>query len=570
MRNPNWRRRPEDGGSCSSILTELEYCGVKASEKQASSKEASASISSDSTRFSRIPVSSDRILCFPQKQDFGNEFPKRDYKNPGKQFDNPANDGPYHEEKTGLYEIVKHVNLPGIQSQGKPTSIMELAPFTGTKPLSGQLGHKQDAFFWNIVQARRILKENTESQKHSFQYKPVCFAESKNNVKSPRPRQDFETGHEEVGIKIPTSTAGVEKARKAVLEDPAVADVGGCHRVSEVDRLGECLGSLTTQDHSKQKKLTEKQLAFQRMLNRLNKGSAQGTKLHETRNGPVHEQARPYHLGKNAEQRAFASRYPGSQAVRDSALGNSGSSSGIHEKEESNDSAIFIDSKCQPKNLNPRAREFLSYKHHSCDIQEPNPVLGHRLGSVSDRKTNSTDEPIDDGSSGRGSTGDLNVPFPIIKNNAIQQLNSLLPLGFVGPFSIPTTPPLAPVLNLTQPSGATTYPPQGLQFTVPPGLSTSLAPTYPLPTLGFSPPPVPGFNTSLPGPTVSNRPLMPVQKPRKPDAATQQAYEAYLEWRKTNEPGYAMECKRRQQRRAQRQTFNPPQPGASGKPSVTA
>lgn len=44
----------------------------------------------------------------------------------------------------------------------------------------------------------------------------------------------------------------------------------------------------------------------------------------------------------------------------------------------------------------------------------------------------------------------------------------------------------------------------------------------------------------------------PVPKPKVPSANSQQAYEAWIEWRKANEPGYAMECKQRQQRRSQR------------------
>ncbi|CAH0053192.1 unnamed protein product [Clonostachys solani] len=34
----------------------------------------------------------------------------------------------------------------------------------------------------------------------------------------------------------------------------------------------------------------------------------------------------------------------------------------------------------------------------------------------------------------------------------------------------------------------------------------------------------------------------PVPKPRVPDPGDQQAYEAWIEWRKANEPGYAIEC----------------------------
>ncbi|OLN85877.1 hypothetical protein CCHL11_05442 [Colletotrichum chlorophyti] len=44
----------------------------------------------------------------------------------------------------------------------------------------------------------------------------------------------------------------------------------------------------------------------------------------------------------------------------------------------------------------------------------------------------------------------------------------------------------------------------------------------------------------------------PARKPRAPDPVGQQNYEAYIEWRKANEPGYALECKARQAKRALR------------------
>jgi hypothetical protein len=49
------------------------------------------------------------------------------------------------------------------------------------------------------------------------------------------------------------------------------------------------------------------------------------------------------------------------------------------------------------------------------------------------------------------------------------------------------------------------------------------------------------------------KPNFPVtQKPRDHDPLKQQQYEAYLEWRKMNEPGFAAQCKARQARRAAR------------------
>lgn len=61
----------------------------------------------------------------------------------------------------------------------------------------------------------------------------------------------------------------------------------------------------------------------------------------------------------------------------------------------------------------------------------------------------------------------------------------------------------------------------------------------------------PGAANSIP-PAPSRAPPGPVPKPRLPDAQAQQQYEQWIEWRKANEPGYALECKARQARRAQR------------------
>lgn len=53
-------------------------------------------------------------------------------------------------------------------------------------------------------------------------------------------------------------------------------------------------------------------------------------------------------------------------------------------------------------------------------------------------------------------------------------------------------------------------------------------------------------------PALSQIPPGPVPKPRFPNARAQQAYEEWIEWRKANEPGYALECKARQARRSHR------------------
>lgn len=69
------------------------------------------------------------------------------------------------------------------------------------------------------------------------------------------------------------------------------------------------------------------------------------------------------------------------------------------------------------------------------------------------------------------------------------------------------------------------------------------------PLFQISSPPSVQLSTPISGPSL---PPMPVRKPKVPNAAQQQAYEAYIEWRKANQPGYAEECKIRQARRVMR------------------
>ncbi|KHN99409.1 uncharacterized protein MAM_03107 [Metarhizium album ARSEF 1941] len=64
---------------------------------------------------------------------------------------------------------------------------------------------------------------------------------------------------------------------------------------------------------------------------------------------------------------------------------------------------------------------------------------------------------------------------------------------------------------------------------------------------------VPTASSSIPRAARTNGSLpRRVPKPKQPNPKDQQEYEAWVEWRKATEPGYAMACKLRQQRRAQR------------------
>ena len=103
------------------------------------------------------------------------------------------------------------------------------------------------------------------------------------------------------------------------------------------------------------------------------------------------------------------------------------------------------------------------------------------------------------------------------------------------------------------------------QTPAPPGLLPVPSPMFN--TTGLQPPqqqqaqqqplPVPGGDSNASTLNTGNKPARPyfpvTTKPRDRDPVKQQMYEAYLEWRKANEPGYHMKCKIRQAQRVVRQ-----------------
>ncbi|AEO55904.1 hypothetical protein MYCTH_2300215 [Thermothelomyces thermophilus ATCC 42464] len=115
------------------------------------------------------------------------------------------------------------------------------------------------------------------------------------------------------------------------------------------------------------------------------------------------------------------------------------------------------------------------------------------------------------------------------------------------------SPQVLTTTNLPATNAFNTFPPTaGLQLPVCTQSAISGVNVYPPHAVSFIPvTPVPVAIGSNGKPA---RPYFPVTtKPRDHDPVKQQLYEAYLEWRKANEPGYHMKCKMRQANRVMRQ-----------------
>lgn len=180
----------------------------------------------------------------------------------------------------------------------------------------------------------------------------------------------------------------------------------------------------------------------------------------------------------------------------------------------------------------------------------------------------------------------INRPFPLFPTTyGAEKMDGTSLAGFgtipslnmsaTGPGPLPGLPPFPFPLSACQPLGLNATP--GVASGTIPGFGMGLGAGGCQPSGGltnqlnlgaispamqpFSVSPAPLFN-NLPGLPLPSAPLAatggvhsqprPVPKPVNPNPGQQQAYEAWIEWRKATEPGYALECKNRQQRRAQR------------------
>ncbi|KFH44754.1 hypothetical protein ACRE_044680 [Hapsidospora chrysogenum ATCC 11550] len=195
--------------------------------------------------------------------------------------------------------------------------------------------------------------------------------------------------------------------------------------------------------------------------------------------------------------------------------------------------------------FNPRAREFLSFAGDdqksrdgvSCPKFRPVPIeeLFSKAAATAKTKPPGAD-PVPP-----------HEPLPMTWAQASPPFK--LPPGTVAPCNTPN-----PYLGVGPFPGPWAYTPA----TWSPGSLPNIGFPNPVPTPFPTATPIaggenwaPGFPSSLTGTAPLLRPR-PVPKPRKPDPKSQQEYEAWIEWRKANEPGYALECKLRQQRRSQR------------------
>lgn len=412
---------------------------------------------------------------------------------------------------------------------------------------------------------------------------------------------------------IPRSSGeeSIERAREAVFHDPAVANIGS---MIDGSRLKTTEPSVSKSSNPTTKEaFGPRNEAFRKIVKRFQQTQTDNIKEEavrkpkeetEQRTEAFKKLLRKLHSGSSGSRRySGATDSEGSlhrwevikepQGVMQQLKTNSsefetGSTHTNDPRKEvwSHDSGVCMDG--DSLKLNPRAREFLSFKSFT------------RASESSDCPNESDEEPIRQRCLDRGSeesdlstnqsveTGSATLDHPLsfkkpehdahsIRDKSNSETSSL-PFGGQNPAVLGSTANLSPFSNAAFPFGAyqvpmQSAPPPGLLSSL--GLGTMLGKWPPVANLGnqFTPPtantpfqpysvasnPLIGLNTTPQwpyNPAMGSGPYStcppPVLKPTVPDTSQQQQYEAYVEWRKANEPGYALACKSRQQRRAQR------------------
>jgi hypothetical protein len=376
-----------------------------------------------------------------------------------------------------------------------------------------------------------------------------------------------------------------DRARQAVLKDPAVANIGSTH-VKSQPKILSGLPSPVEQAR-KSGELERRKAAFTKILQKLQQGSK-----HETEN-TKRDRNRPL-IGHGCPWGPKSSQQPSSftQQSSDSGIGSLYSDP-LRNKDTSNDSGIRIDSDVLTHGLNPRAREFLSFKRSfpatppsQGVINFPEDGLSNSMvlgqsetgnedtvgNTVKTASRNMDDVSIPPLQSGIGvnSTRGTSVPEVTTADtieddpgefNYSSKISPPAKFGFPGGACDPPVrdilpPGVLPGLGL----GGILATPATFGNTPSLAMFGPLLQQYPVasgPFMGTSAAPQMLFNSMLGGGCFSARPH-PVPKPTNPDPIQQQQYEEYIEWRKANEPGYALACKGRQQRRAQRGSATQP------------
>lgn len=491
-------------------------------------------------------------------------------------------------ESTGLCGVAmsRAIEGPGIP---KPLNLIQLIPFYNAQQQAFEESKREGPF--DVVKIQRLNNSLDEPERKPTDDLDAQLIEALQTATQtpPKIRPKSQLPTTETDARLGRSVKH-ERNTNALLRDLAATDIGPIKRTpvqgKELSKMNKQkdIHDFTVSGQQQQHTASDKSnIAFEKMLRKLHRRTDRSTTT-ESRSS----------RGDSARHSGSASHSSGAELRAERRhLRNTDSSDASCGSALSNMTGSTKVTSISSSHFNPKAREFLSFSKQEPEIPEEFQHQKFRRLPLADlfkkpgdeqpvqgsRNISSEDQPLPAPHSFPQQPAN---PVPIPPDDVWKDVLSYLmqtPLGMC--------PPLQPVL----PNMYSTWSPgqvpsmlmpvamPGLGMPPPLGAGLPTAPSY-VPT---GPPPGLPANqipSSYSAPEASNsglsalpQPQPPsfgnistrcyVPKPRKPDPGDQLAYEAWIEWRKANEPGYALECKMRQKRRAQRMVVN------KAKPSTT-
>ncbi|KAL7936968.1 hypothetical protein V8C35DRAFT_294329 [Trichoderma chlorosporum] len=576
LENPDWRTRPSDNSSSSTTEEDLIWRSVMGGGKQLIEMDPfpttpPAGKNKRGTQLQKTgDLSQDHatdVRCHRRNVfDMSSELEPKVIKT-------------LEEEQPVQYSVLKQIHLSS--SKEHPLSLFEVTPL-GSIPSCLSSSVVDIRVLNGVLTQRKPVNDQDEQLRAALRAAEATphkvrmhlIQSQKNEMKSKHPNVD------ELRVQKEGFELGKAAAQRSATQNE--------NRLSPNQTA-----RLVTEERPMAALETDKDEAFQKFLMKL------GQKSRDLSNEKSQGQGRmgsSYEDGSREEQsggstetcilRYRKQRADGQkQASLETHTGHGARRSGISDNEKANRP---VDGSARYKNLNPKAREFLSFASNgssNSDVGNMEPLQALTTEHFTHKSGQANDMPP-------AGLGLLNASF-------LQQPSSSCGYGpFAATLDTGTQPMatnnlmtgrLVPVQVGTGPFGSQ-FPTSALPVHTVPPLPSLLPPVLrpqavmqSISMMGNNamgmPLPPPMLNSAFHTTAASNpylnvppcqMPLMtgasclpqPVPKPRRPDPGDQQAYEAWIEWRKANEPGYALECRLRQQRRAQRSMTDKSQPKA--------
>ncbi|KAM0552541.1 hypothetical protein ACHAPJ_007869 [Fusarium lateritium] len=259
------------------------------------------------------------------------------------------------EDTHGLCTLLNRMNLMNFGFKDRPVSVIQLTPFPGRDAdlrFNGKVG-MGDLRTLPVARIQRVCRRLQRPQREPDNLLPTTNQPDQTHPSSYLKREDKFKGK----ITGESQEETIEKARDAVLKDPAVANIG--HARTETKNP-----ILPPHKTTKNTELENRHAAFQRVLQKLQEGAERRDKTTEgeSENGPYHGHGPPWRPKPIQQRNQEEEKRKLNSKSSDSRIG-SGSfcTHGPRSKESSQYSGIYIDAETLSTGLNPRAREFLSF-----------------------------------------------------------------------------------------------------------------------------------------------------------------------------------------------------------------